>query len=284
MIPGISSAMEARLLQLLDVRLTDTTEETFQDREYSLLSAEEALPLGVQVIGGGDIMVVVTDPYRPLGHIRVQTGGPGSVMFFDNRDWSGGFQASIRILGPDGLLFFNDIGDRFVALNEVFLRSAEQLLYWGNGASAVGLSVELEGSGRSVVVGDDALISAGVWVRNYDMHAMHDLRSGSTADPLTGRYADRTSCLARTGRASAEYGTDRHGRHRRCPVPGQRPRAAARRRCRRAGAGGARGCQLGPRHLWHDTCRTYRHRYAGNTGGLIFWPCAVAACRGGMYW
>jgi acetyltransferase-like isoleucine patch superfamily enzyme len=29
------------------------------------------------------------------------------------------------------------------------------------------------------VVGDDALISGGVWVRNYDMHALHDLRSGA---------------------------------------------------------------------------------------------------------
>ncbi len=179
MIPGISSAMEARLRQLLDARLTDTTEETFHDRQYSLLSAEEARPLGVELIGGGDIMVVVTDPDRRLGHIRVQTGGPGSVMFFDNRNWSGGFQASIRILGHDGLLFFNDIGDRFVALTEVFMRSAEQMLYWGIGASAVGLSVELEGTGRSLAVGDDALISAGVWVRNYDMHAMHDLRSGT---------------------------------------------------------------------------------------------------------
>jgi hypothetical protein len=109
---------------------------------FTLLSAQEARPLGVQLVGDGDLLVVVTDANRPLGTIRVQVGGHGTVMFFDNRDWSGGFEAQIRVLGGDGLLFFNDIGDRFVALKEIFLRSSNQLLYWGIGASAVGLSVQ----------------------------------------------------------------------------------------------------------------------------------------------
>ena len=68
---------------------------------------------------------------------------------------------------------------RYVALPDVLLRSDRQFLFWGAGASAVGCSLEIEGIGHGMVVGDDALISGGVWLRNYDMHAMHDLRTGA---------------------------------------------------------------------------------------------------------
>jgi acetyltransferase-like isoleucine patch superfamily enzyme len=39
--------------------------------------------------------------------------------------------------------------------------------------------MELEGEDEGVVIGDDALISDGVWIRNYDMHAVHDLATGA---------------------------------------------------------------------------------------------------------
>ena len=64
-------------------------------------------------------------------------------------------------------------------LDSVLLRSHHQLLFWGAGASAVGLSIEMEGEGRSCIIGDDALISNEVWIRNYDMHAIHDLANGA---------------------------------------------------------------------------------------------------------
>jgi len=59
------------------------------------------------------------------------------------------------------------------------MRSSGQVLFWGSGATAVGISIEIEGNGRSCVIGDDALISNDVWIRNYDMHAMHDLATGA---------------------------------------------------------------------------------------------------------
>lgn len=179
MIPGISADMEARLLDQLDPRVTDLREDSLHDREFTLLDTAEARRLGVQSIGGGEITIVVTHPGRPLGTLRVHADGRGGVLFFDNQDWSGGFDAAIRLPADDCLLFFNDIQDRYVTLNTIFCRSPRQLMFWGAGASAVGLSVELEGEGQSLTIGDDALISGGVWIRNYDMHAMHDLRTGA---------------------------------------------------------------------------------------------------------
>lgn len=180
MIPGISSAVEARLAATLDARATDISGDALVRRDFTLLSArsEEARRLGIEA-SGEELTVVVTDPTRRLGNIRVQAAGANCVLFFDNLAWGGNCHANIRMLGSESALLFNDIGDAYVALADVFMRSHRQFLFWGVGASAVGLSLELEGEGEGVVIGDDALIAGGVWIRNYDMHAMHDLATGA---------------------------------------------------------------------------------------------------------
>jgi len=179
MIPGISPSAEARLLGALDPRVTDLREDSLSDCDFTILASgdPEAKRLGVTVVG--EATLVVTDPSRRLGDIRVQSGGADNVLFFDNRGWGGNCYASIRMLGSDTVLMFNDIGHEYVSLPDIFMRSNGQFLFWGRGASAVGISMEIEGDGAGVVVGDDALISAGVWIRNHDMHAMHDLRTGA---------------------------------------------------------------------------------------------------------
>jgi carbonic anhydrase/acetyltransferase-like protein (isoleucine patch superfamily) len=181
MIPGIGVATEAILAAALDARVTDLVEESLNDREFTLLSADEddAQRLGIRFAGGPELTIVVTDPSRPLGEIRVQTGGKNNVMFFDNATWGGNCHANIRMLGTESVTFFNDIGDGYVAIPDLLMRSHNQVLYWGIGATAVGISMEIEGEGRSFVIGDDALISNGVWIRNYDMHALHDLGTGA---------------------------------------------------------------------------------------------------------
>lgn len=180
MIPGISSAVEARLSAALDERVTDLRGDAMVHRDFTLLSSmdEDARRLGIQA-SGEDVIVVVTDPSRRLGEVRLQAGGRHNVLFFDNATWGGNFYATIRVLGSECALLFHDIGDAYVAMPDIYLRSSRQFLFWGKGSSAVGLSMEIEGDDTGVVVGDDALISGGVWVRNHDMHAMHDLATGT---------------------------------------------------------------------------------------------------------
>jgi len=180
MIPSISTSAEARLAGILDPRVTDVVEDSFAAREYTIMDAgdPEARRLGVTVVGGGGVTLVVTDPTRKLGDIRIQSQGRDNTLFFDNVNWGGQFFASIRMLGSDTVMLFNDIGNEYVALHDIYLRSNGQFVFWGRGASAVGLSMEIEGEGVGVVLGDDALISNGVWIRNHDMHAIHDLRTG----------------------------------------------------------------------------------------------------------
>jgi hypothetical protein len=174
------SETEQRLRQLLTPEVSDVGEESFVEATMTLLDAAdaEARALGIEFQGGPEVTVVVTDPARPLGTVKITSHGSHNTVFFDNRDWSGYFFANVRLGGEESIAVFTAIGGAYVALPEVFLRSSRQFLFWGQGASAVGCSLEIEGNDHGVVVGDDALISGGVWLRNYDMHAIHDLRTG----------------------------------------------------------------------------------------------------------
>ena len=179
MLPFVSDAMVARLEGWLRPEITGLDAGGVSWRGYVTLDAGDPQlgRLGIEVVGGAPV-VLVTDLDRAVGRIRVMAGGAGNVVAIDNAAWQGTCVASIRMLGQGGLFMLNDCGPGgYVQINEMLLRSDEQLVFWGAGATAVGVSIEMEGNGRSCVIGDDALISNDVWIRNYDMHAIHDLRS-----------------------------------------------------------------------------------------------------------
>ena len=181
MVPGMINPTEARLRELLVPSVTEVREDTLAGVEVTLLDAQddEARALGVEFEGGTgrDHRGDRPDPAARPGAFA--DGRGHNTLFFDNRGWGGNFYAHIRVLGDESIVLFNRIGDAYVALPEVLLRSDQQFLFWGVGSSAVGCCLEIEGIGHGMVVGDDALISGGVWLRNYDMHAMHDLRTGA---------------------------------------------------------------------------------------------------------
>ena len=157
--------------------ITDTDERTLAARPYQELDTDVARALGIEIVEGAPI-ILATDPTRRIGHLRIAAMGHNDVIAIDNIGWTGTCVGGLRILGSDCAIVLEDIGGLYVNFETMLLRSHGQIMFWGRGASAVGLSVELEGEGRSCVIGDDALISNGVWVRNYDMHAVHDLASG----------------------------------------------------------------------------------------------------------
>jgi len=180
-IPGLSNSISARLASQLEPRVTDITPQALADLPLFLLSTGDAdlQKLGIIASGPGDLTVVVTDPDRPIGRLSISVQSPGCLLFLDNRAAGGNLHGNIRMLGPDNAAIFAALDDGYIAIEELFMRSAAQLLFWGRGATAVGCSIEMEGDDRSVIIGDDALISSGIWIRNHDMHAVHDVRSGA---------------------------------------------------------------------------------------------------------
>ena len=181
MIPGLGVALEQRLAGLLEPRITALTAQALTETPCTIFGAAdpELAGLGVTVTGAGNLTVVVTDPARPIGRLRIDAAAPGCLLYLDNRAAGGDLGGNIRMLGRDSAALFPGLGAGYIALHELFMRSDSQLLFWGEGATAVGASIEMEGTGRLVAVGDDALLSSGVWIRNHDMHAVHDVASGA---------------------------------------------------------------------------------------------------------
>lgn len=184
MIPGLNGEAEALLLSLLDPRVTAMSAETLAAMDYAVFTPAdpELLALGVRASGSQDLIVAVTDPGRPVGRLQIDAQGAGGLLFLDNRKSGGTLFGNIRLLGAGCTVLFAGLDGGYTALHDVFLRSDGQMLLWGAGATAVGASIEMEGASRCVVVGDDALLSAGVWIRNHDMHAIHELSSGLRVD------------------------------------------------------------------------------------------------------
>ncbi len=183
MIPGLSTDSEAQLLPHLQDRVTSLTQAAYAGMDFTLLEGgDDALsPLGITATAGA--LIVLTDPLRPVGQVRIDAAGPDTLVFIDNR--AGSLHAHIRLLGRGCALLFN--GGAEVMLPTLFLRSDRQFVFWGAGASAVACHAEIEGEAQGLVVGDDALIANGVWIRNHDMHALIALDSGRTLNrpPVT---------------------------------------------------------------------------------------------------
>ena len=181
-IPGLTIASEARLQTLLTPRVTSLTAAALAQLPLHLLGpADPGLAaIGVHATGAADLTVVVTDPTRPIGRLQVETAAPGCLLYLDNRAAEGSLGGHIRMLGRDSVMLFPALGAGYIALPVVLLRSNDQMVLWGQGATAIGCSLELEGTGRVAAIGDDALISSGVWIRNHDMHAIVDMRTGKT--------------------------------------------------------------------------------------------------------
>lgn len=132
-------------------------------------------PLGIKMLGGR-CRVALRSLSGVLGNVRITAVGEDALLVIDNSGWSGTLNLNLRLRGDRCTAVFCNLHGVIANLSNVFLRSAEEIVFWGYGASAVGAAIEMEGGGRRVVVGDDALISSGVWIRNFDMHGINDLR------------------------------------------------------------------------------------------------------------
>jgi len=135
--------------------------------------------LGISVSGQYPASIYVTDKTKKIGSARITCSAPGFIGVFDNRlSHSARINLSLRANGEDCSALFLGMNHGEANLSNVFLRSPRQTLLWGSTATAVGATIEIEGDGRSVYVGDDCMLSYAVILRNHDMHTIFDLESG----------------------------------------------------------------------------------------------------------
>ncbi len=149
---------------------------------------ERLATLGVKIEGNKDLLIMALRPDRPFGTIHISNFAPGGVIILGEHNVASASHLGLRLIQPNAIVAFPDMttmGHAFILPN-VLLRSAGQILFWGAGSSAVMAQIELEGDDQSVIVGDDVMISNGVWLRNHDMHAIFDTQSGVVTNLARG--------------------------------------------------------------------------------------------------
>ena len=147
--------------------------------DYVLMNGRdtESHALGVQHVGGPEIAAGCCRS-GPSGRNRAHRDDAARHAADDRQpDWAGALHASISRARASDARCCLTISVRIRAL-DVFLRERPADFVLGSRRQRRRLQHRGGGRGGVVAVGDDALISNGVWLRNHDMHALHDLASG----------------------------------------------------------------------------------------------------------
>ncbi|TXC69886.1 hypothetical protein FSB78_02115 [Sphingomonas ginsenosidivorax] len=151
------------------------------------IDVDAAANIGINVRPGSTTPIIfVTDAMKYVGNVDVNSIFDDTMLYFDNRESRGQLFASINMHGEQAHCVFEDAGKDYVALHILNMRSHRQNFYLGKKSTAVGLSIEMEGEDTVCVVGEDALISSGVWLRNHDMHSVVDLKTGRIVNSAQG--------------------------------------------------------------------------------------------------
>ncbi len=151
--------------------------------ELHLVPHDSLAKLGITLAGSPSNEIYINNTENKVGNIHLEIRGNGNTIILDNNMNSGVMNAHVRIFHDDCICVLSKPNYGVAALGTVAMRSPEQCFYWGPGATSVGMSVEIEGRGRSVLVGEDALISSGIWIRNHDMHSIVDMKTGLVRNP-----------------------------------------------------------------------------------------------------
>ena len=156
-------------------------------RESQLLTE-----LGISIVGSPSLQIFLTDRNKKVGKVRIENAGTDHLILIDNRHQERpSLHANVRIQGKNSQAFFVGLGNTNTNLSNLFMRSSYQTFFWGQAATAVNALIEIEGQGRSVVIGDDCMLSSQVGVRNYDMHTIFDAES----DEIINQPPTDTSCF-----------------------------------------------------------------------------------------
>ncbi len=175
----------AALCRHLTPTVTSVPPNFYDGPGWLLLASDDPVlrTLGI-ALTGEKATVAVRSLENRLGTVAVNCAQPGLLLMFDNEAWSGLLLLNLHITGPDCSCVFHLRGSGHVVLQNVLLRAARQFLFWGAGSTVNGCSIlEINGEDKAVIVGDDALMSNGITIRNHDMHALVDTQSYEAVNP-----------------------------------------------------------------------------------------------------
>ncbi len=114
------------------------------------------------------------------GRIVAHLHGTGCSIFVECTASTRAPVIHLHVYTEDALIYLNlddlePIQGRPLHLQATFYNGKNQMLYWGEGASSVETRCIVDGDGRFIAVGRDAMLSNGVYLRTHDGHALVDL-------------------------------------------------------------------------------------------------------------
>jgi hypothetical protein len=163
----------------LDVFVTDFT-GTLSADDHVEIPGEDTAALqaaGVQLEGSKDCTIILWKHAAHYGHVRIINEGQGQIILLGKQPGRIANNIVIRLKASRAVVLFPEFSVG-ITLPEVCLRSDDQMLFWGRFATSVWSRIEIEGAGRMIAIGDDCMLSSGVWLRNHDMHVFFDVETG----------------------------------------------------------------------------------------------------------
>lgn len=140
---------------------------------------ERLAAVGIQVEGSTDLLIGLAHPDRRIGTIHIVNRGTGHTIMLGIPHPQASPNIRLRLSASNSRIAFPDMRCSNLWLPDVFLRSDAQTLFWGASTSAVHAQIELEGRGSGLFVGDDCMLSSGIWIRNHDMHTIFNVEDGA---------------------------------------------------------------------------------------------------------
>ena len=151
---------------------------------FSCANTEKLEHFGIKFQGNPNSFIVLENISVKFSHCAILSSGVENVFFLGAGGRRSGSRMNIRSIGNNNRVPIPNIGPIF-NLNDCVMRGQNQRIYIGAKTTAVGINIEIEGEGSNLAIGDDCLISSGVWIRNHDMHALFDVDSKEILNKIT---------------------------------------------------------------------------------------------------
>jgi acetyltransferase-like isoleucine patch superfamily enzyme len=158
-------------------RITDLEIRTLLDRLLIVEDAATLSRLGIRIVGDSPCKVAVTSIDGPVGNVILKSVGDNNFFVIDNDRMAVEANIAVRFVRSQSVAFFAAPIGGILNIPDLFMRSSGQWLYWGEGATAVGVRISIEGEEHGVAVGDDCMISSDVGISNHDMHTLFDIET-----------------------------------------------------------------------------------------------------------
>lgn len=172
----LSNQISGRLEGTLNT-LPNIDEDSFSRYETHLDSDRKRLAdLGIRVEIASPNFIYVQSDITHVGEIELVMPHTGSTIVFCGREGYASISGKWILLGSKNLAYFGTLRHLESRL-ELVMIGDRQLLYWGDGATTNGTSLNLVGHDRKIVVGDDCMFAVDTWIRNSDQHAIFDFPS-----------------------------------------------------------------------------------------------------------